>query len=105
MSNITNKKIGAGLDIKDLGLLAGAKILTERMTKSYIGNATLKSGLIKVGGAVAVSLFVKQKQVRFMAAGAGLDGAEDLIQVASERLGLEGSSNTTNNEGGFNAVL
>jgi len=103
-ANVIEKKIGAGLDLKDLGLLAGAKILTERLTKNHIGNATLKSGLIKMGGAVAISLFVKQRQVRFMAAGAGLDGAEDLFQVAFDKVGITHNKNNVTN-GGFNAVL
>lgn len=103
MADITKKNIGAGLDVRDIGLLAGAKVLTERLSKNYIGNASLKSGLIKLGGALAIASFVKQKQVRYMAAGAGLDGAEDLVQVAFEKTGVEKSNNSSN--GSLRAVL
>jgi hypothetical protein len=100
-----NKNIGAGLDIKSIGLLAGAKVLTERASMSYIGNANVKSGLIKLGTALGVSLVVKNKYVRFAMAGVGLDGAEDLIQVGFNQVPSMNKEKSNLNSSGLVAVL
>ncbi len=85
VSNIVNKDVGAGLSPKELGLLAGAKVLSERVTMPYIGNSTLKSGLIKIGAGAGVAIAVQNKYVRFACAGVVLDGFEDLVEEAQNR--------------------
>lgn len=84
-----NKNIGAGLTAGELAMLAGAKVLTERATLKYIGNANFKSGGIKLIVAGVGAFVVQNRLARFALAGVALDGFEDVIEAGSKKAGFE----------------
>ena len=86
MADVLNKNVGAGLSVKELGLLGLSKVATERISQRFIGNSSARSGLIKIGAGLVVALAVKNRAVRFASAGAVLDGVEDLIEVGTNRV-------------------
>lgn len=89
MSNVINKQVGAGLSVKDIAVLGASKVLTERVSARYIGNANYKSGAIKMAVGFAGGYFIKNKTLKFALAGAFLDGVEDMIEAGSKKIGLE----------------
>jgi hypothetical protein len=93
MTNVINKQVGAGLSVKDIAVLGASKVLTERFSTKYIGNANMKSGAIKMAVGVGAGFFIKNKTVRFALAGMVLDGVEDLIEAGSQKIGLENKTN------------
>lgn len=64
----------------DVALLGLSKSLTERALAPYIGDATLKSGAIKlVGGSALHSMGVGGKIGKIIGGGMVVDGMEDVI--------------------------
>lgn len=84
-------------DIWELLLAGGVKYFTERALSKYIGNGTLKSGLIKLAVPMGAEFLVPAnfRNNAFYKIGKTalvIDGAEDIIKYTMDRLG-KGSSN------------
>lgn len=105
INNVVNKNIGLGLSPKDLLILAGAKIGSEKLTKPYLGNSNFKSGGLKLGVAIGAALLTKNKYIRLIAVGVGLDGAEDLVGAGVDMAEAKTSGKIRIETQGFQPVL
>jgi len=78
--NILNEKVG-DFTLLDGGIIALAEVGSQLLFKdiSFIGDGTIKSGLIKVGLAFASSLLTKNKYIQYIASGVLIDGFQDVI--------------------------
>lgn len=72
MANIINKKV-AGFGLMDLGVIAVSKFAGEVILGQFVGDASLKSGVVKLALAGLATKVNKN-----VAVGLALDGAEDL---------------------------
>ncbi len=70
---------GGQLSVSDSLMIAGTKILSERVLASVIGNGTLISGGIKLTGAVMSKNFVGGKINDILGTALMVDGAEDIV--------------------------
>lgn len=70
---VLTKKV-AGFGLMDLGVIAVSKLGGEMILTSFVGNGTLKSGVVKL-----VLAGVATKVNKNVAMGVGLDGAEDIV--------------------------
>ena len=98
MSNLLTKEVaGTPFSPLDAVLVAGSKIATEALLAKvgFIGNGTVKSGLIKMGMAFALTSVSKGrnnvlgKATGIIGTGLMVDGGEDLVR------GLLGSKLST----------
>lgn len=78
MTDILKAK-GGKLTVIDALLIAGAKSVSERILSRFIGNGTILSGAVKLGGAVALVSGVKGKIGDILGTALMVDGAEDII--------------------------
>ncbi len=78
MTNVLQQKSGK-LDIMDALMIAGAKTVAERVLGMVIGNGTLLSGAIKLGGAVTLVSGIKGKVGDILGTALMVDGAEDIV--------------------------
>lgn len=78
MSNIIGAKAGK-LSQVDALMIAGTKVLSERILGRFIGNGTLISGGVKMLGAVGVNKLVGGKVSDILATALTVDGAEDIM--------------------------
>jgi len=78
MTKILGAKAGQ-LSIMDALSIAGAKIVSERLLASFVGNGSLLSGGVKLGGAFAVNKLVGGKVSDIVATAMTVDGAEDIV--------------------------
>jgi len=67
------------LTIMDALMIAGTKSITERLLSRVIGNGTLMSGAVKLGGAITLVSGVKGKIGDILGTALMVDGAEDII--------------------------
>lgn len=79
MAELLGAKAGK-LNISDALMISGAKIVSERMLAQVIGDGSLMSGAVKIGGAFAVNKLVGGKISDILGTALMVDGAEDLIQ-------------------------
>ena len=70
---VLQKKV-AGFGLMDLGIIAVSKLGGEMILSGFVGNGTLKSGVVKF---VLAGLATKVN--RNVAMGVALDGAEDIV--------------------------
>ena len=78
MTDLLKAKSGK-LNVMDALMIAGAKSVSERVLKTFIGNGTIMSGAIKLVGAVTLVSGVKGKVGDVFGTALMVDGAEDLI--------------------------
>ena len=78
MPQILGAKAGK-LTQTDALMIAGAKILSERLLAPIIGNSSLLSGGVKMIGAVAVNKMVGGRVGDIVGTALTIDGAEDLV--------------------------
>ena len=78
MPKIIGAKAGK-LSQWDALMIAGAKIVSERVLAPLISNGTLISGAIKMGGAIAVNKMVGGKISDILSTALTVDGAEDVL--------------------------
>lgn len=78
MAKILGAK-GGQLSVGDSLMIAGAKILSERLLSPIIGNGSLISGGVKVAGSVMLSNFLGGKINDVLGTALMVDGAEDLV--------------------------
>ena len=78
MTEILKAKSGK-LTIMDALMIAGAKSVSERLLSKVIGNGTLLSGAVKLGGAITLVSGVKGKIGDILGTAMMVDGAEDII--------------------------
>lgn len=76
-----------GVSLIDGMFIAGYKVATEEVFARvpWVGNGNFRSGAIKAGTAIAVSMASRQKQVQYIATGMLIDGAEDLVVAFKRR--------------------
>lgn len=81
LKDIVEDKVGGSFNILDALTIVGMKVGSEEFLARvpYVGNGTLRSGAIKLGGAILVSMISKKKLVQYEATALLLDSAEDLI--------------------------
>lgn len=70
---VLEKKV-AGFGLMDLGIIAVSKLGGEMILTNFVGNGTLKSGVIKLALAG-----IATKVNKNVAMGVALDGAEDVV--------------------------
>ena len=95
MTEILNKKV-AGFGLMDLAIIAGSKFVGEIVLGQFVGNSSLKSGVVKIALAGAASKVNKN-----VAVGLALDGAEDITIGSGVRDMIIGSVFGQSQEGGF----
>ncbi len=96
MGSITNPKIEASGLFDVLGM-AASKTVTERLMAPYIGNATIKSGIIKLilGGILHGKA---GKYGNMVAGGMVFDGSEDIAAVLVGMIGGNVGSSQENRD-------
>jgi hypothetical protein len=88
MELLGNVKVNAN-GLVDVAALGVSKAITERALSPYIGNATVKSGALKlVGGALGYSFLGSNFIGKAVAGGLIVDGIED---VTVSLLGMSGT--------------
>ncbi len=79
MTEVLNPKVEA-YGIFDVLGMALVKQVEERLSSPYIGNGTVKSGIIKgVGGGLGYALLGKNRLGRVVTSAIVFDAAEDVI--------------------------
>ena len=100
MANVLDQKVQSdGISLIDGLFIAGAKVTTEAMLERvpFIGNGTMRSGLMKIAGAVAISMLTKNKYARYAATGMLIDGGEDIVlAVRRGDFSLVGAQSSSN---------
>jgi len=89
VTKILDKKVGS-LTLLDGALIGASKLGSEALLAKvpFIGNGTMKSGLMKVGSAVAVSMLTQNKKAfQIISTGVLIDGMEDLVLSAKRKFG------------------
>lgn len=87
MSKLVNIKAGK-LTLTDAMLIALTKQLEERLlAKTFVGNGTLMSGALKLGGAIAVNKLASGKIADIGATALMIDATED---IAVNLIGMSG---------------
>jgi len=93
MAKILEPKVEAS-GLVDMAMLGVSKIVTERLAAPIVGNATLKSGAVKMvaGGLISGKGGSVGKAI---SGGLLVDGIEDLV---GSLIGVAGGSNAVSNE-------
>ena len=78
MTQILGAKTGQ-LSIGDALAIAGTKIVTERLLATIVGNGSLVSGAVKLGGAMASKKLMSGKMGDILATAMTIDGSEDIV--------------------------
>ncbi len=78
MSKILGAEAGK-LTLMDALMIAGVKIVEERLLATFVGNGSVLSGGVKIGGAFVVNKFVGGKVSDVLATALMVDGAEDIV--------------------------
>lgn len=78
MPEILGAKAGK-LSYMDALLIAGTKIVSERLLATVVGNGSLVSGATKMIGAGFVDKFVSNKYGSIITTALVVDGAEDVV--------------------------
>jgi len=96
MTKILDTKAGQ-FSIVDGFIITASKIATEQLLSkvSFIGNGTYRSGTIKLVGALAGSMFSKNKYVNMISTGLLLDGTEDILVNLKNKSPLGGNPATS----------
>ena len=77
---LLGKKVSGEVSYTDLFGAGLVKYIEERTLAPYIGNATLKSGLIKLGMGLGARKFIGRGVLGdSMSLGFGVDGVEDIL--------------------------
>lgn len=77
---LLGKKVSGAVSYMDLFGAGVVKYAEERMLSGYIGNGTLKSGIIKLGIGLGARTFVGRGIVGdSVSLGFGIDGVEDIL--------------------------
>lgn len=97
MTEILNPKVQQSglIDVFGMGI---SKAVTERILTPMVGNATVKSGIIKlIGGSV---LHGRNKYLNYVSGGLVIDGVEDIVQalIMPAVGGMTGGQNQPRNE-------
>jgi hypothetical protein len=93
MSKILGATAGQ-ISVGDSFMIAGTKIVLERLLAKFVGNGSLISGGVKLGGAFAVKKFMGGKISDVVSTALTVDGAEDLVSAFIPKIsgGLFGNS-------------
>ena len=83
--------------LMDAVLIGTVKAVEERMVSPVIGNATLKSGIIKLVAGSVVQTQLKGKVGHIIGSAFTIDGVEDFVQGAVVPLIFGSSQQQTNN--------
>lgn len=95
MVKLLGKKISGGVDYMDLIGAGLVKYFAERSLTPIVGNGTLKSGAIKLGGGLVARKFMGRGMVGdSVSLGLSIDGVEDILTSFMGGKGLGGSSAT-----------
>lgn len=78
MAEILGAKAGK-LNLSDAFMISGVKVLSEKLLSTVIGNGSVMSGAIKLGGAVAVNKIVGGKIADIVGTAWTVDGTEDIV--------------------------
>ena len=85
------------ISVGDSFMIAGTKIVLERLLAKFVGNGSLMSGGVKIGGAFAVKQFMGGKISDIVSTALTVDGAEDLVSAFIPKIsgGLFGNAETS----------
>ena len=78
MTEILGAKAGK-LSISDAFLISGAKVISEKLLSTVIGNGSVMSGAVKLGGAIAINKLVNGKVSSILSTALTVDGSEDIV--------------------------
>lgn len=80
MVRLLGKKVSGAVSYMDLLGAGVVKYTEERMLAGYIGNGTLKSGIVKLGIGLGARKFLGKGLVGdSVSLGFGIDGVEDIL--------------------------
>ncbi|MDY6966435.1 MAG: hypothetical protein SVM80_10805 [Halobacteriota archaeon] len=100
MANIISRpkvKASGTLDLIEMGVM---KIVSEKtLARTPIGNASLKSGIIKMILGGAVNAKVANKHAKLLGGAMVIDGAEDISMALLSRIGM--GADPMQDTGGF----
>ena len=94
MVKLLGKKVSGAVSYMDLLGAGVVKYAEERALSGYIGNGTLKSGIIKLGIGLGARKFLGKGLLGdSVSLGFGIDGVEDVLThfVGGGSLGIGGS--------------
>ena len=95
MVKLLGKKVSGAVSYMDLLGAGVVKYAEERALSNYIGNSTLKSGIIKLGIGLGARKFIGTGFVGdSVSLGFGVDGVEDILTavVGSGGIGAAGAT-------------
>lgn len=97
MVKLLGKKISGGVDYMDLLLAGVAKYGCERALAPVIGNGSIKSGAIKLGGGIGLKAIAGSGTIQNAASlGLAIDGIEDILTAVIGGSGI-GAGNQESN--------
>jgi len=104
---------GGEFSVTDALIVAGLKIVSEQALAKvpFVGNGTLRSGLIKGVGAIALTTMTKNKWARYEGTALMVDAGEDIVGALLGKYLGNGSTSSqrqigTSNQGaGVNSVI
>ena len=95
MANVLDKDIVKNIDAMDMVLGTIAKPFIETGVSKVVGNGNIVSGIVKLGGALALAKYGgKDRLTKSLAIGAGMDGSEDMVVSVSGKMGIESAETT-----------
>lgn len=99
VNDIAEQKVGK-FTLVDGAIITASKVASEEFLARvpFVGNGSLRSGVIKCIGAVALSMATKNQYVQYVASGMLIDGVEDTIAYA-KGMKVNGNSNSQSSEG------
>jgi len=83
--------------LMDAILIGTVKAVEERIAAPVIGNATLKSGIIKLAAGSILETQLKGKAGHIVGSALAIDGIEDVVQGAIVPIVFGSSKQTSNN--------
>lgn len=98
MSNLLTKEVSnTGFSPLDAVMVAGAKVVSENVLARIplVGNGTLRSGIIKVTGAMLLTGFMKNKFGGILGTAMMVDGGEDIVRSLAGNFGATSSDVST----------
>lgn len=104
MANIPVPKTNPDFGLLDLGMVTVAKVASERALAKvkFVGNSTLRSGIIKLilaTGAYGFTRRTKMQRVgNWVSTAWAVDGAEDIVSSLMKRFGVGAGQSQTQNK-------
>lgn len=83
-----DKTVATSVSFTDLLLAGGTKFVIEKAATPFIGNGTLKSGVIKLGAVYLAG----NKMPEFLRMAVAIDGTEDIAFAVLSMIGMIGGA-------------